>query len=233
MKQCPACRTVYSDDTLSFCLEDGRPLADLADEEPTRVRAGGKGPSFADVPSTKVFTAAENETADRRSASAWIKIAAAIIIVGVVGFAAIGLAGAAFYYSTGKSEPEQTRATPTPRFSPSPTSDLEKERLRDEIANIQRKLDEQKNDKSTPAPDDDRNSAVTGTVNSPNDGFLALRSIPDAERGDRLAKIPHGAEVDILNCEKNSVAINGRRGRWCQIDYKGQIGWVFDAWLDY
>ena len=113
-----------------------------------------------------------------------------------------------------------------------PTPDLEKEKLKDEIANIQRQLDERKNN----AADDNldqRGSSVTATVDSPNDGFLALRDRPDAERGERIAKIPHGAEVEIMNCEKNAVTIGGRNGRWCQVEYNGVNGWVFDAWLEY
>jgi hypothetical protein len=30
MKQCPSCQTIYSDDSLQFCLQDGTPLSELA-----------------------------------------------------------------------------------------------------------------------------------------------------------------------------------------------------------
>lgn len=33
MKVCPACQTQYTDDTLSFCLQDGRPLTDAVRED--------------------------------------------------------------------------------------------------------------------------------------------------------------------------------------------------------
>src|SRR2546427_6315842 len=50
MKQCPACKTTYTDETLSYCLSDGQPLVFVEDEyatvvnrtgEPTAVLSGG------------------------------------------------------------------------------------------------------------------------------------------------------------------------------------------------
>ena len=32
MKQCPSCRTTYTDESLSFCLADGTPLTEMAEE---------------------------------------------------------------------------------------------------------------------------------------------------------------------------------------------------------
>ena len=232
MKQCPACKTTYTDDSLAFCLEDGRPLVDIEEEEPTVVRIGDRKRKREAVPPAALL-GSKPATSEAGSSTAWLKITAAVIILSVVGLAAIGLAGAAIYYSTGWTDPVPLPRTPTPRPTVTATPDAEKERLKDEIANIQRRLDEQKKNQDLPVSDDDHSSTVTGTVNSPNDGFLALRNIPDADRGTRLVKIPHGAEVDILNCEKTAVTISGRRGRWCQVEYYGQIGWVFDAWLKY
>ena len=62
---------------------------------------------------------------------------------------------------------------------------------------------------------------------------LALRDEPDPESGDRIAKIPHGATVVINNCERAMSTIDGRSGRWCQVEYDGETGYVFDAWLIY
>ncbi len=76
-------------------------------------------------------------------------------------------------------------------------------------------------------------SVNTARVNSPGDGFLALRSQPDSENGNRITKIPHGASVNVLSCQSPAVKIGSRTGRWCQVTYNGQSGWAFDAWLDY
>ena len=163
--------------------------------------------------------------------STFIKIAVAVVLLIIAGVAALGLAGAAFYYGSSTAKPEPT---PTRTPAPSPTLDDEKRRLKDEIANIQKRLDERKRNANTDSADDDLHDAsVTATVNSPNDGFLALRTEPDADRGTRLAKIPHGDSVEVLNCEKQFISIAGRSGRWCLVEYSGQTGWVFDGFLDY
>ena len=68
-------------------------------------------------------------------------------------------------------------------------------------------------------------------ANSPNDGFLALRSSASVGSGDRLAQIPHGAPVEIGACDGPQATISGRAGRWCRATYDGQTGYVFDAFL--
>jgi uncharacterized protein YraI len=74
----------------------------------------------------------------------------------------------------------------------------------------------------------------TARVNSPNDNFLALRSIPDSKNGIMLAKIPHGTNIEIIGCQKKPTQRpGGRSGRWCRTNYNGQDGWVFDAFLSY
>jgi hypothetical protein len=170
------------------------------------------------------------------SSTKWIKIVIAVVILLMAAVAALGLAGVVVYFSMGGAAPTPTPVPPTPRPTATPTPDLEKERLRDEIANIQKRLEEQKKNANTwdrDETDDERGSSITATVDSPNDGFLALRNRPDPDRGERIAKIPHGAEVEILNCEKIAVTIDSRSGRWCQVEYNGKTGWVFDAWLEY
>ncbi len=242
MKQCPACKTTYTDDSLRFCLADGTALDSATDEEQTVVKKLESSPLRVDIPSTVSSQAAKPppRTALESPSSTWIKIALAVVVLGILAIGAVGLIGAIFYYGTGvggKVPPAQS-PTPTPAATAMSTPDAEKERLRDELANIQRKLDEQKktNINTNPFPndgDEELGSSVTATVNSPSDGFLALRSIPDAELGERILRIPHGAEVEINNCEKTQVTFGGRTGRWCQVEYAGRTGWVFDAWLDY
>ena len=66
-------------------------------------------------------------------------------------------------------------------------------------------------------------------VNSPNDGFLALRSIPNHKTGKLVAKIPHGTEIQLSTCSSLNT-IGGKKGRWCKTTYKEKNGWVFSAW---
>ena len=221
MKLCPACKTVYTDDSLKFCLADGRALESAGDEEPTVVKKGSNGSSAkpaGEIP---------------HASSTWIKFAVGAVVLAVLAIAAAGIIGAIFYYGFGQRQRE-TATAKSPIPTPIPTIDTEKERLKDELANVQRKLDQQKRSNTNTAtfPNNDNVSTATGTVNSPGDGFLALRNAPDADHGDRIAKIPHGAHVVINNCEKTPAVVAGRTGRWCQVEYHGQTGWVFDAWLD-
>lgn len=235
MKQCPICRTTYTDDTLAFCLSDGTRLVDVADEEPTVVRdrkAIGGGVDAAAPPGSSSQGTSEHLPSE---SSRWIKIAAAVIVAGIAVLAILGVGGTILYYQLG---PSPRRPTPTPTIPPPPataTPDREKERLRDEIANIRKRLEEANKNTTngTNDPDNERGSPITATVNSPNDGFLALRSQPDSQHGERVAKIPDGAEIEVLRCAASSVTIAGRSGRWCYVSYDGQTGWVFDAWLDY
>jgi hypothetical protein len=166
----------------------------------------------------------------------WQKSAIAILIILIVFVAAVALAGSILYMNIG-AKPVNT-SSPTPPPLATSTPDAEKQRLQDELANLQRKIDDGKTSNrqtvnTDPFPTKNPPGVVTASVHSPNDGFLALRDSPDAEYGKRLAKIPHGATVTLNNCEKNKVLIDGRSGRWCQVEYAGQTGWVFDAWLVY
>ncbi len=63
-------------------------------------------------------------------------------------------------------------------------------------------------------------------VNTPGDGFLALRSEPTIKSGKRLAKIPHGTKISLGDCQPASDG-----SHWCQTTYNGVTGWVFDRYL--
>ena len=113
--------------------------------------------------------------------------------------------------------------------------------LKEELESLKKQIADKKtptkNDSAMrPFPNDTPITPViqTARANSPGDGFLALRSIPDAKNGTMLAKIPHGTNLEIIGCQKNPTQSPGkRRGRWCRTNYNGQDGWVFDAFLSY
>ncbi|NOT47113.1 MAG: SH3 domain-containing protein [Acidobacteria bacterium] len=229
MKECPACKTTYTDDSLRFCLSDGTALTALSDDEPTVVRRTRND-------SLRVDMTPEREDVVRpekpSGSSTWIKILVALLILGVIALLGLGLAGAAFYYGTGVKPPETPVKTPSSAPSVTPTVDPEKEKLRDELANIQKKLDEQKKApliKATPDP----SLTTTVTANSPADGFLALRSEPNSETGKRIFKIPHGAKLQIGACGDYITTQKNNYGRWCRAAYAGYSGWVFDKYVIY
>ena len=71
---------------------------------------------------------------------------------------------------------------------------------------------------------------MTRYVDAPGDGYLALRSEPSVDSGERLRRIPHGASIEITDCGRSDT-IGGRRGAWCATRYDGTGGWVFDGYL--
>lgn len=233
MKKCPACKTTYTDETLQFCLADGSALTTVSTEYPTLVRPIGQNPLRVDIPdgSPSVY----RETA-KGSGSTILKIFVAILILGFLIVVATALAGVFFFYKSGDQNSVSQTPFPSPSVSPkaSPTPDDEKAKLREELANLQKKIEDQKKSGTNTSPFPTPGSGTpTARVNSPGDGFLALRSEPDAEYGERLAKIPHGTVIELNNCEKEKVTIGSKTGRWCLVTYGDHAGYVFDAWLIY
>jgi Bacterial SH3 domain. len=245
MKQCPVCRTTYTDDSLRYCLADGATLNDGLLTEETVIRNTDRDvvrvPIERDEP--KVFSHDRSVTAAsaQPSSGKWFKVFLVVAIILVLFAGAAAVAGLILYNNLGRSTANNSVAksptpspSPTVTVSPTPTVDPEKQKLQDELANLQKKIDQQKNaNVAVPPPPTPNRGYPTARVNSPGDGFLALRSEPDAEDGDRIAKIPHGATVELNNCERSKVTIGNHTGRWCQITYNGQTGYVFDAFLIY
>ncbi|MEO7674881.1 MAG: hypothetical protein ABIU09_12490 [Pyrinomonadaceae bacterium] len=239
MKQCPACKTTYTDDSLSFCLADGTALLSTNDDQPTLVKAVSSNPLRVDIASTAATRDAvrDNAPIPESSSGTWIKIVLGVLILGVLAIGVVGLIGAAFYYKAAvrEDDPVAKGSTPTPTPIATPTPDAEKEKLRDELANIQKKLDERKttNADTRPAATPNQTLGISVTANSPSDGFLALRSGPSSEAGTRVVKIPHGSRLQIGACGDYITTKQNNYGRWCRASYSGYAGWVFDKFVVY
>ena len=238
MKQCPQCRNTYTDDTLKFCLADGA-LLERTDEQETAERRG----VLVDIPQAQ--TAAAPHLAPRSGGGGTaIKIIIAVLVLGFLALVVVGGVGVLLYLNSGGGRTvAQTTPTPTPTPTPrptastSPTPDLDQERLEKELANVMKQLEEGLNSNTnssapTPGKNDVTDGHPTARVNSPGDGFLAMREEPDAD-SPMLARIPHGSTVTLENCEKQKTTISGKSGRWCMVTYGDETGWVFDAWLQY
>ena len=231
MKQCPVCKTSYTDDSLRFCLADGATLTAVMDEQPTIVRDNLR----IDIPSESLRQNIWPEAPPAGDSSGfWFKVLVVILLLGFLIVAAAGVLGFVFYYNSGSSTNTNVASkspTPTPRATP----DNEKQSLQDEIANLQKKVADQKKPSviTEPLPQPDRPSTVTATANSPGDGFLALRSEPNSETGERITRIPHGERIEIGACGRYITTGRNNRGRWCRASYKGLSGWVFDAFVRY
>ena len=248
MKQCPTCRTNYSDDTLRFCLEDGTPLVDSGEQE-TVVRPGDRESYVTEQLPSNITTPGGDRTrvdvppADRNTRPItvqkmggdfpWTKFVVVGLAIGLIVVVGAGLLGVAVYVGSGRKNNVVVSSSPTPVATP--TADAEKKRLEDEVAKLKKKLDDtngsNSNSDSTFDFSDLAGLGGTAEVNSPKDGFLALRNLPNVQYGERIAKIPHGATINILMCSDDAVTIDTRTGHWCMVSYSEQVGWVFDAWL--
>ena len=248
MKQCPACRTSYTDETLSFCLADGTPLVPVPDEQATVVNRtgaatavfGGGEKMRVDIPQdmavSAVVTPGFVPAVTAPSSGGGIKVFVGVLAVFLL-LAIIAIAGGMiFYFNSKVTELADKNALANRSTTPIPTPTIDdNEVLRKQIADLEKRLNEQKGANkpaniALPVPNQPA-TTTTARVNSPGDGFLALRSLPSGEAGDRIVKIPHGASISVGAC--GPVKPVSRRGRWCQASYNGYSGWLFDAYLVY
>jgi hypothetical protein len=253
VKQCPACKRSYADDTLRFCLEDGTELSIIDQGDPHRtekfpasVTQAAHNAVRVDIPTGATHATSPSAAQPAKSGSIVLKILIAIVALAVVVVvAAAGLLGAFYYIGTRNTAAVDSKTqTPVPVHSPAASPyeitldpDDENQKLEDKIKALQKKIEEAANSNSdTEVPwdlDDMPNVGRTAKVNSPNDGFLALRNLPSADIGTLVAKIPHGTTIKVLLCSEQSVSIDGRKGHWCMVSYNNKSGWVFDAWLEF
>lgn len=119
MKECPKCRTIYTDETLSYCLSDGTPLVVADDEQATFIRRPEvpfrveiPTPPTANIPEHAPFTQPVAPT----SSGGIFKVLVAAAIVLVLLLAVLGVVGTFIYYnSSGKPGIAfNSAASPTP-----------------------------------------------------------------------------------------------------------------------
>lgn len=235
MKYCPQCGTSYTDETLRFCLADGTALT--GGEEPTLVY-GRREQTKVDIPqpTAPAFSPPTQPTIKKSSSGTVVKVVIALVVVAVLGLIAIGGAGVLYFMSTANQvTPVPQKPSPPATPPKSSTTEDEKAKLEKEVADLKRKLEEQAPATSGTEdfPTDPDYTLKTATVNSPGDGFLALRNLPSSDIGERIGKIPHGDTVEVLACSPTDETIGARTGKWCLVSWQNQAGWVFDAWLDY
>jgi hypothetical protein len=70
----------------------------------------------------------------------------------------------------------------------------------------------------------------TVTVKTKEGSNLRLRSQP-SDTAPVVASIPDGTTLEILGYSENYQEINGERAKWCNINYNGQNGWAWGAFL--
>jgi hypothetical protein len=241
MKQCPTCKNTYTDDSLAFCLSDGTALVSSQTEEVTRIISGANNPirvNIAQETSPNAFTPVI-QPSQTKGGKGWL----IGLLVGLFLLLVVGIGGVASYYflKNGEVKPvavieNKTVSNTLPAVnSATPTPD-ETAAMKQKLAELEKKLKEQKGKVPTvpTLPNSPATSKVptvtTAKVNSPGDGFLALRTGPSSSTGERIMEIPHGATVTVSACQS---AEKGKKGKWCKVNYNGNAGWAFDGFLIY
>lgn len=233
MKQCPLCGTTYTDPSLSFCLADGAALT-VAEQETVVRSAAGQG-MRVDIP-PEAAAARFTATPPASSSSGAFKVLLVVLGLGIL-VVLLALIGTVVYYNTRSERAgDPTDGVKTPAPSPAASTRNEADDLRDQIADLQKQLAEQKSppaaNSRVPIPAMRSTSLTTSArVNSPGDGFLALRSLPSSTVGERILKIPHGASVSVGACGPTVRGIHP--GRWCQARYGGSTGYIYDYYVVY
>ena len=243
MKQCPACKTIYTDDTLLYCLADGKPLTSVVDEQATVVNPPAARQMRVEIPqempNTYVQPAVHPSPAPAKSSGNGLRIFLVLLALVLFVGAIVVVLGIVFYVNGIRTEvatvANTANRTANANPSPSATKD-DKDELREQIANLEKRLNEQKKT-NRPANipltlPNQPSTTTTARVNSPSDGFLALRTFPSSDTGARILQIPHGAVITVGGC-LNSTRTGGKAGRWCRASYNGYSGWVYDAFLVY
>jgi hypothetical protein len=248
MKQCPACKNTYTDNTLAFCLSDGTALISLQTEEVTQQISVANNPirvNIAPETSPNAFVPMVQQP-PTKSGKGWM----VGLLVGLFLFAIVGLGGIGAYYFLKNGEPKTVavienkpenkniQITPTAANTANAVNSAnnsvdETAAMKQKLADLEKQLKNQKGKVPTipnaPAPPKVP-TVTTAKVNSPGDGFLALRTGPSSETGERIMEIPHGAAVTVLACQS---AAKGKKGKWCKVNYNGNAGWAFDGFLVY
>jgi ketosteroid isomerase-like protein len=121
MRQCPLCKTTYSDDNLIYCLADGTGLIPLVDEQATFVRRSSEPIRVQVQPDTQDILYMPMSQPQQfvpmaqpaASSSGILKVLVAILVLGFVFLLVIGGVGAWLYFSYGKQTVAVANTSPT------------------------------------------------------------------------------------------------------------------------
>ena len=232
MKQCPICKTTYTDESMSFCLTDGVALLSFPNEQETVQVSFDKNPMQVNFPQHVAPVSFQPPNTKTQPIKQGVNPVIVAAIVGLLVVIVVGLTMFIFLKSD-----KITNANLTLANSQNATPNDETAELKEKLSNLEKQVQDQKKTPipkpsvaATPVPSNWQAVRVKPT----KDRFLALRSEPNTESGDRVTTMPSGATVYLIgSCQTYFTKVSGKSGRWCQVSYNGYTGWAFDAWLDY
>lgn len=175
MKRCPTCQKTFTEEHLSFCVEDGTPLVAVApaDDEATVVRAPAASPNsgstessgFTDAPSgagstyTPPGSYVPPGSYGQEKRRTWPWILAILAVVFVI-FAGLGIAAAIFIPNIMKASKSgsDANANSNRRLLPPPPANLNANNSNSNSANANDNINNNENsngDSTTPPPTDE------------------------------------------------------------------------------
>lgn len=248
MKQCPVCQNTYTDETLQFCLADGAALISVSNTtQPTLQFPGNTNPIRVNIGEETPTIVKPNlpliQPEPVKKGGSGLIIGLLVVILAIVILGSAGVIGWLLFRDKGDPNTVVNNVKPNSNITNStqpqkqtPNTD-ENEDLKKKIADLEKQVqDQQKKNTTVPTINNPTttntpsSNKVTARVNSPNDGFLALRTEPSAETGERILQIPHGATLTVMACLPKAA---GKKGRWCRVNYSGNVGWAYDGFLIY
>ncbi len=228
MMLCPLCGRSYEAGTL-FCMTDGTPLVGDSTAGPPPSASSELDRLLADPPSAYTPAHVPSGVPATPVPDPPARNGGLIAVVALLGVLVVGMLGYMLW------QQKQTSDAAADRAAQAETRADEAQRTADAATNAAADAAFQAREAAEQAQmQSARSDASYGTTvwaNSPNDGFLALRSGPGTSRGSRLLKIPHGQPLTLGDCNSPITSPGGRYGSWCRASYNGTAGWVFDAFV--
>ncbi len=187
MKECPVCKTTYTDDSLRFCLADGASLFSVGSGQKTVQIPSGQSPLRIDIQNDSAPTifppaAAQNQPKRRSIVPFVIAGVFGLLFLGIVGIAALVLLN-----PFSKSEIAAVSNNPKPPETPAISRENQNNELKEKLADLEKQIQDQKTQKKTsntqpfPSPTQINSAAPMARVAPSNDGFLSLRTEPSVK----------------------------------------------------
>lgn len=219
MKKCPQCKSVYTDDTLAFCLADGTRLdREFSSEEtlqlpnPPRTDSDFVVPTASNVPMKPNYESAVTEISTSRSGANRIWIFSTIgLLLLLIG----GGAAALFFSGFGRTQQATDGKTPTP----APSATREGVPVIDSTSG--KTLDATPSAKPTPAPTVAPQSGTYKVVNVAAHDVLYIRPAPGNLKSI-VGKIPPNTTGLVIT----GGGVRAGKSVWYPVKYNGISGWV-------
>ena len=221
---CPVCGRQYEAGT-RFCTDDGTPLV-AAPAGPPPSASGELDRLLTEAPA--VPYAPPVPTVAAHAVAAPARTGGLVAVVAVLGVLVVGMLAVVMWQQKQTADAAAVRAAEADARAAEAQRTAEAATTAADAALQARHAAERAPMQSA---EGDVGDGTTVWANSPNDGFLALRSGPTTAGGTRLLKIPHGDPLTLGDCTLPTTSPGGRSGSWCRAVYGGTAGWVFDAFV--